>query len=56
MGKRKNYFVTFIFEPRYLAIWYKHLKFGMLLEHIHMEGTVSQIFYLGLGSHYFYEI
>ena len=52
--KSKNIFFDQIFLNFHFSVTiaYKDLKFRFLSLHIHSEGTVSQIFDLGLGFYF----
>ena len=52
--KSKNLFFDKIFLNFHFSVTiaYKDLKFCLLSLHIHLEGTVSQIFYLGLSFYF----
>ena len=51
-GKEKKMFFSIIFKDILVNISHEHLKCCMLVENSHMEGTVSQILYLGISFHF----
>ena len=51
---KKNYFSNNYFLNLNISITmaYREFKFCFLILHTHSEGTMSQIFHLGLSSHF----